>query len=89
MSLFNLNQNLVTTKTSLIKSDIDPNIKKYRPWRLNDSILEQEVVIQGIKNICDKIEFFKKENGFEWYDIFIKKIVNFLKKKSREYNDIK
>ena len=31
------------------------NIKKFKPWRLKDIILEDEIVKEGIKEICNKI----------------------------------
>ena len=42
-----------------------------------------------MKEICNKIEDLKSEHENMWYDFFIEKMCNFLKSKSREYNEIK
>jgi hypothetical protein len=61
--------------------------EKYIPWRLNDEILEDKSVIEGVNEICGKIQIFKEKYEKIWYDFFIKEIVIFLKKKTIEYND--
>ena len=73
----------------IIGCDCIQNVKKYRPWRLNDSILNEKEVIHGMEMICNKIEGLKMVHSNKWYDFFIESVVNFLKKKSREFNEIK
>jgi len=64
-------------------------LKKYTPWRLNDEILEDKNVIEGVENICKKINSYKEKYEKTWYDNFIKEVINFLKKKNKEYNEHK
>ena len=56
----------------------------YNPWKLNDSILENNEVINGLKIKFSEIPLFKKKYEKLWYDFFIKDVIIFLKKKSRE-----
>jgi exonuclease III len=35
--------------------------EKYIPWRLNDEILEDKSVIEGVNEICGKIQIFKEK----------------------------
>ena len=55
-------------------------------WKLNEKILENEKVDDGIKDICKSIPDMIKRNKYKWYDIFIQKICNFLKHESRIIN---
>jgi len=64
------------------------NIKKFKPWRLKDIILEDEMVKEGIKEICNKIPSLKDKHDKLWYDYFINEIIRFLKKKSKEHEKI-
>ena len=51
--------------------------KKYKPWRLNDKILDEKEVIDGITEICKKIPSLKLKHGkkgngsilFEYYSV--------------------
>jgi hypothetical protein len=61
--------------------------KKYKPWRLNDKILEDKSVIEGVEEICNKIKKYKDKFSKLWYDFFVSDIINFLKKKNVEYNE--
>jgi hypothetical protein len=55
-------------------------------WKLNEKILENEKVDDGIKNICKLIPDMIKRNKNKWFDIFIQKICNFFKHKCRIIN---
>jgi exonuclease III len=74
---------------SLNNDDVNSNEKprKYRPWRMNDKILEDKSVIEGVEETCKKIKNYKDKYGKLWYDFFISDIINFLKKKNVEYNE--
>ena len=61
---------------------------KYKPWRLNEKILGEKSVKDGIIEICQKITSLKQKHDKIWYDFFIKEIVIFLKKKGKEFNEI-
>jgi len=63
--------------------------KKYKPWRLNDEILVEKHVKEGIETICEKIGIYKEKYEKLWYDFFIKDIIIFLKKKNTEFNQNK
>jgi hypothetical protein len=52
--------------------------KKYKPWRLNDEILEDKSVTEGVEKICEKINLYKEKYEKVWYDFFIKDIIIFL-----------
>ena len=45
----------------------------YDNWKLNDSILNDEVVIFKMKVICEEIVEYFDENNPSWYDYFINK----------------
>ena len=55
-------------------------------WKLNEKIMENEKVDEGIKSICKTIPEMIKRNKNKWYDAFIQKICNFLKHESRIIN---
>ena len=56
--------------------------KKYH-WKLNESILNDENICERIRKICDEIPSLIKFNKDKWYDVFIKKIVRYLKYETR------
>ena len=58
-------------------------------WKLNESVLENEKVDEGIKKICKTIPDLIRRNNYKWYDIFIHKICNLLKHESRIINSLK
>jgi len=64
------------------------NISKFRPWRLNNIILEDIKVNKNVEEICSKIPSLKDRHGKIWYDYFIEEIIKFLKTKSKEYENI-
>ena len=64
------------------------NIVKYRPWRLKNIILEDKAVKDGVEEICNIIPSLKEKYGKIWYDHFIKEIIVFLKKKSKEHENL-
>ena len=61
-------------------------INKNFLWKLNENILENKKVDDGIKNICKSIPDLIKRNKNKCYDTFIQKICNFLKHESRTIN---
>ena len=63
--------------------------KKYKPWRLNDEILEDKSVNGGVESICEKINMYKEKYEKVWYDFFIKDITIFLKKKNTDFTEEK
>lgn len=60
--------------------------KKKSEWKLNDQILDDEVVDWEIRMQCNEIENVKKDYKDKWYEKFIAGIVSFLKRESREFN---
>ena len=74
-----------------IKTNKKNNKKKkfYNPWKLNESILSDSEVVIGLKIIFSEIILFKKKYGKLWYDFFIDKVIQFLKKMSRKLSDTK
>jgi hypothetical protein len=66
----------------------------YDNWKLNDSILDDEVVIFKMKAICEEIVEYFDEINPSWYDYFINKARRLLifesiriKKKNEKYID--
>ena len=55
-------------------------------WKLNESVLENENVNEGIIKLCKKIPDLINNNKSKWYDVFINKVCNFLKRESRIIN---
>ena len=87
MTVFNKNrqsdhkavfENFKLRHESLNNDDVNRNEKprKYRPWRMNDKILEDKSVIEGVEE-CKKIKNYKNKYGKLWYDFFISDITNF------------
>lgn len=72
-------ENFKLRHESLNNDDVNRNEKprKYRPWRMNDKILEDKSVIEGVEEICKKIKNYKNKYGKLWYDFFISDITNF------------
>jgi hypothetical protein len=64
-------------------------INKNILWNLNESVLDNEKINEGMINLCKEIPDLKINCKNKWYDCFIKKICNFLKKVSRIINGIK
>ena len=64
-------------------------INKNILWKLNESVLDNEKINEGIIKLCKEKPDLKINCKNKWYDCFIKKICNFLKKESRIINDIK
>ena len=54
---------------------------KFKSWKLDDRILIDNNVEEGVKRICQEIPNIKRKFKYHWYDIFNKKILFFLKKK--------
>lgn len=63
--------------------------KKDNNWKLNESILNDEMVEEGIVRICQKISDFKVKFEDKWYEVFIYKVIKFLKRESRRLNNLK
>ena len=79
-------------KMVVCEIDVDKNIKKRKKtglWKLNESVLENDSVSEGIVKICETIPKIKSEEKINWYDTFINKICCFLKKQSRTLNNLK
>ena len=59
---------------------INRRVKKrdYGNWKLNESILNDEVVDFKMKIICKEIEHYYNENDPSWYDYFINQSRNML-----------
>ena len=53
--------------------------KKDNSWKLNESILNDPQVNDGIITLCNQIPEFKKYDE-KWYEKFISKIIKFLKR---------
>ena len=49
----------------------------YKPWRLNEKILEEKCVKEGVEEICGKISTLKLKHDKLWYDFFIIEIISF------------
>ena len=47
---------------------IKPNFDN---WKLNDTILNDEIVISRMKDLCEEIGEYFDENNPSWYDFFI------------------
>ena len=78
---------LETYINSIIENEGKP--KRYKPWRLNDEILEEKSVTEGVERICEKVNFYKEKYEKVWYDLFIKDIIIFLKKKNTDFTEKK
>jgi hypothetical protein len=65
------------------------NITINKRWKLNETILKDESVKEGIEVICNKIHEKKKKFGKMWYDFFIEEVIAFLKKKCKEKSEDK
>ncbi len=50
---------------------IKPNFDN---WKLNDTILNDEIVISRMKDLCEEIGEYFDENNPSWYDFFINKV---------------
>ncbi len=48
-----------------------------KPWRLNENILEEKCVKDGVEEICGKIPTLKLKHDKIWYDYFIIEIISF------------
>ena len=69
--------------------DRDELPKRFIAWKLDDKILDDKLVEDGIKIICKEIPFLKKKFKYIWYDKSNKKIISFLKQKNKEYVKMK
>ena len=63
--------------------------KKDNNWKLNETILDDESVDEGIILLCKRIPYFKLKNSLNWYEYFISEVIKFLKQKSRQINKLK
>ena len=72
-------------------NSLDNTIKKSKCnlWKLNETVLEDQLVKNKIRIICENINTIKLFHGNKWYDEFISQIIKLLKSQSRILNNEK
>ena len=82
---------LIITKIEYTESSKNKlySFKKDRSWKLNENVLNDQLVNNKIIQICNDINNFKKKHNEEWYEVFIKKIIKLLQRESRRLSSLR
>jgi hypothetical protein len=73
----------------IVLKDDSERIKNENLWKLNDCVLDNDIVDGKIKRLCMEIKNYYKEDSSSWYDIFITKIIKMLKSESKKIYKMK
>ena len=78
---------ILIAELSFLETFKKSKFKKNSDWKLNEQILENEIVNRFILNKCSDIPMLIYHHQKEWYEFFIREIIDFLKIQSRKINN--
>ena len=73
----------------LVRDKRVSKLKRDCLWKLNESILDEEYIESGVKDLVNEIPTLKVRFKCKWYDTFISSVCEFLKSETKRINNMK